>query len=119
MSTAVLSRRPAAPIPDPDALASAVRLDADVRAALDGVAPRRARLLHAVAAARYREALAESAPAAWSRFARALAVVLRAGERVRVADATPGSWDARCRLRGFLAENPDLGGPRFRARPVS
>jgi hypothetical protein len=108
MVLAVLPRRPSTALSD-EAIASAARIDLDVRLSLSGVAVRRAEYLTRAAGARYRAALAEMSAAAWQHFAAALGTVLRAADRAPAETASTDACHARHRLRAFLAENPDLG----------
>jgi hypothetical protein len=108
MPVVTLTRR-AAPVLDEDATASAIRLESDVRAALCGIAPRRAEQLTRATGNRYRAALAASGPDVWEHFAAAIKAVLRAAHDAPVEAGSSSAGDARRRLRGFLAENPDLG----------
>ena len=107
MLLATLSPRLGGVLSD-EAVASAARIDRDVRLALTGVAAQRAELLTRGAAVRYRAALLETTTAAWRRFADALGAVLRAADRVSAGFVSPDAVDARRRLRAFLIENPDL-----------
>lgn len=111
MLLATLSPRLGGVLSD-EAVASAARIDRDVRLALTGVAARRAELLTRGAGARYRAALLATTTAAWQRFAAALGTVLRAADGVSAGIASPDAIDARRRLQGFLSENPDLGRDR-------
>jgi len=117
MPVATLSRRLGAALPD-EAAASAARIDRDVRRSLAGVAARRTELLARAAGARYHAALVDTTTTAWRRFAAALGAVLRAADSAPAEAASPDADGARRRLRGFLAENPDLGRNRSFARQV-
>lgn len=114
MTLATLSRPRGTGLSE-EATASVARLEADVRLSLCGIASRRAELLTRAAGMRYRVALVDETTEAWRLFAAAVGTVLRAADEAPIETASPDARDARRRLRGFLAENPDLG--RNRALP--
>jgi hypothetical protein len=101
-----------------EAAASVARLEDDVRLSLCGIAPRRAELLARAAGRRYSAALGAATTDAWQLFAAAIRAALRASDEAPPETDSARAREARRRLRGFLAENPDLGRNRVVPGPT-